>query len=234
MGPRFFLPPSYVILSELIYALIIIIFCFIIYFKTKEIFELTKHKGIGFFRNTFLFFALSYFLRFLGILFIFYRSFVHIRLRELFFRPNMIMYPLITYFSYAAILSLVFSSFWKIKKTKFEWNILIHALAIFSTLIVFLTGSSNILIGFQFLLFIAAIILININPEKNKKKNAFSTLHIIYYLLFVFWVLNLISFQRGSLSFILNSVLNLFSILIFYIITHRVVKRLSINAKKKG
>jgi hypothetical protein len=234
MGPRFFLPPSYVILSELIYALIIIIFCFIIYFKTKEIFELTKHKGIGFFRNTFLFFALSYFVRFLGILFIFYRSFVHIRLRELFFKPNMIMYPLITYFSYAAILSLVFSSFWKNKKTKLDLKIIIHGLAFLSTLIVFITGSAKILIGLQLLLFISAIILINTNQKKDKKKNAFSSLHITYYLLFLFWIINLISFERGELSFILNLIMNIFSVIIFLIITRRVVKRLSVNVKKKG
>lgn len=226
------MPPLYMILAELIYAFIIIVLCSIIYLKTKEIFELTKHKGIGFFRNTFLFFALSYFVRFLGILFIFYRSLVHIRMRDLFFMPNFIMYSLITYFSYVAILSLVFSSFWKITKTKFNWNILIHALALFSTFIVFLTGSPNILIGLQFLLFIVAITLINISPEKNKK-NTFSTLHIIYYLIFIFWVLNLISFQRGSLSFILNSILNFFSVIIFFIITYKVVKRLSFDAKKK-
>ena len=62
--------------SELIYTLIIIIMCGIIYFKTKEIFDLTKHKGIGFFRNTFLFFALSYLMRFFGQIFMFYNSFL--------------------------------------------------------------------------------------------------------------------------------------------------------------
>lgn len=236
MGPRLpLLPPTYVIGAELIYTFIIILLCVIIYFKTKEIYDLSKHKGIGFFRNTFLFFALSYLLRFFAQLFMFYSSFVHSTFRRillyLVLRPNILFLSLVTYFSYAAILSLVFSSFWKIKETKFNWNILIHGLAFISTLVVFITGSTKILIGLQFLLFVAAIVMINISP---KKKSAFSSLHITYYLLFLFWIVNLISFERGKISVVLNFVMNIFSLVIFYIITHRVVKRLSVNVKKKG
>ncbi len=228
--PRMY--PLIMIGSELIYTLIIIVMCAIIYFKTKEIFDLTKHKGIGFFRNTFLFFALSYIMRFTGQLFMFYNSFLP-GFRKMMWQPSILSISLITYFSYVAILSLVFSSLWKVKKTKFDWNLFIHALALVSTIVVFLTGSSEILISLQFLLFVAAIILINISPKKDKTKNTFSSLHITYYLLFVFWLLNLVSFHRGPLSIILNSVLNLFSIIIFFIITHRVVKRLSVDVKKK-
>ena len=228
MGPWF--QPTYMIVSELIYTLIIIVLCAVIYFKTKEIYELTKHKGIGFFRNTFLFFALSYLIRFLGMILMFYRSFIHIRLRDLLWRPNIIMFSLITYFSYVAILSLVFSSFWKTKKTKFNWNILIHVLSLVSTIIVFLTGSAQILIGMQFILFVVAIIMIHIRSKK--KKNFFSKLHVNYILLFVFWILNLLSFERGNVSFLLNLGTNIISVIVFYIITSRVVKRLS-DAKKK-
>lgn len=230
MGPM--LPPTYMFTFELIYTLIIIIFCSIIYFKTKEIYDLTKHTGISFFRNTFLFFALSYLVRFLGMVVMFYSGFFHIRLRDLLWRPHIIIFSLVTYFSYAAILSLVFSSFWKIK-TKFNWNILVHGLALISTIIVFITGSAQILIGLQFILFISAIVLININSKKERKKTAFSTLHITYILLFIFWILNLVTFERGQLSLILNLIMNIISIVIFFIIAYRVVKRLSINAKKE-
>lgn len=234
MPPPRMIPPvrmELILGLDILYTLLIVVFCAIIYFKTKEIYDLTKHKGIQFFRSTFLFFAFSYLVRFAGMAAMFYSSILHIPLREILFRPNLVIFSLVTYFSYVAILSLVFSSFWKIKKTRFDWNLIIHAIAIFSTLIVFLTSSAKILIGLQFLLFIAAIVLININPKK--KKNAFSSLHLTYYLLFVFWMLNLISFERGYLSIILNNAMNIVSIIIFSVITFRVNKRLG-NGKKKG
>ena len=231
MGPN--IPPLHLVGIELIYTLIIIIFCGIIYFKTKEIYDLSKHKGIGFFRNTFLFFALSYLVRFLGQLFILYRSILHISMRRFIIKPHFVIFPLITYFSYVAILSLVFSSFRKTKRTNINWNLVIHLLAIISTFFVFLSGSAMILIGLQFALFIVAIVLINIKPKNKKNKSMFSSLHVTYYLLFFFWIINLFSFERGPTSFILNSLLNIFSIIIFYSITHRVIKRLS-NVQKKG
>ena len=66
---RFFNPIR--LIPELIYTTIIVIFCYLIYHKTKEIYNLTKYKGIHYFRNTFLFFALAYASRFiLHLLFI--------------------------------------------------------------------------------------------------------------------------------------------------------------------
>src|SRR4030042_2689037 len=53
-----------IMIGEFVYTLIIVVFCGIIYWKTKEIYELTKYKGIKYFRNTFLFLGLSYLLRF--------------------------------------------------------------------------------------------------------------------------------------------------------------------------
>jgi len=50
---------------DAIYTFIIILVCGIIYAKTRELYALTGHKGIHYFRNVFLFFALSYFFSFL-------------------------------------------------------------------------------------------------------------------------------------------------------------------------
>jgi len=53
---------------EFIYTSLIVLLCFYVDYKTKEIYELTKHKGIKYFRNAFLFFGLSYGLRFMVLI----------------------------------------------------------------------------------------------------------------------------------------------------------------------
>ncbi|MBU1976265.1 MAG: hypothetical protein KKG59_07725, partial [Nanoarchaeota archaeon] len=45
---------------ELIYTLLIVFLCGFVYFKTTELYQLSKYKGISFFRNAFLFFGLAY------------------------------------------------------------------------------------------------------------------------------------------------------------------------------
>ena len=49
--------------SEIIYSFVIIVCSLMIYFATKELYELSKHKGIKYFRLSFLFFAIAYFFR---------------------------------------------------------------------------------------------------------------------------------------------------------------------------
>ena len=51
--------------SEIIYSFVIIFCSLLVYFGTKEIYELSSHKGIKYFREAFLFFAIAYFFRFL-------------------------------------------------------------------------------------------------------------------------------------------------------------------------
>jgi len=46
-----------------------LIFCLLLYFKTREVYSLTKHTGIKYFRDAFLFFGFAYLLRFLFSIF---------------------------------------------------------------------------------------------------------------------------------------------------------------------
>ena len=66
--PRFIINPNFLI--ELVYSIIVMLSCLIIYLKTSEIYKLTSHKGIKYFRMTFLFFGISYFLRFFTKMFL--------------------------------------------------------------------------------------------------------------------------------------------------------------------
>ena len=46
--------------SELIYSFVIILCSLMVYFGTKELYELSSYKGIKYFREAFLFFAIAY------------------------------------------------------------------------------------------------------------------------------------------------------------------------------
>ena len=50
--------------AELIYSFVIILCSLLIYFETKELYELSSHKGIKYFRRSFLFFGIAYFVRY--------------------------------------------------------------------------------------------------------------------------------------------------------------------------
>ena len=56
------LPPM--LITELIYSFVIIIASLMVYFSTKELYDLSKHKGIKYFRLAFLYFAIAYFFRY--------------------------------------------------------------------------------------------------------------------------------------------------------------------------
>ena len=94
---------------ELGFTVIAVIFCFLIYFKTKEIYELTKYKGIRYFRGAFLFFGLSYVMRFLFSLVLLSRIAFD------FFLPRHLIMPLfilpLGYLSTVGIFYLIFPTF---------------------------------------------------------------------------------------------------------------------------
>src|SRR3989339_748726 len=46
---------------EILYSFVIIVCSLMIYFGTKELYELSSHKGIKYFRLSFLFFAIFYY-----------------------------------------------------------------------------------------------------------------------------------------------------------------------------
>ena len=129
------------ILDLLVYSVIVIFLCFIIYAKTKELYSLTKHKGIGFFRNTFLYFGLAFSFRLLF-------TFFHLSRYSMdFYNPLHYVMPfalvIIGYLSTMAIFSLTLSSLWKkIKQTGYMTHIIAVAIAV----LVFFTRSTELLI----------------------------------------------------------------------------------------
>jgi len=180
---------------EVVYSIIITVLCLLIYHKTKEMYKLTKDKGLWYFRNSFLFYALAYVFRFF----------------LLFLRPSSITsvhdLPIIAivllfatgYSSTIAIIYLAMSVLWK-RMGRFKSDYVIHGIAFIISIIAFASWKRVI-----------------------KKKHFVIT--SIYVLLFIFWVANLMSwgppgFPHSSIRIILRVI----SVTIFFVIFYKVFK----------
>ena len=173
---------------ELIYLLIVIAICLFIYFKTKDMYDLTKHKGIGYFRNAFLLFASAYIFRFAFFLFgNVSRLVFDFSLPRQFMGPISLLF--IGYLSTLAIFFLTMSTIWKRFKHK-HVDHLLHAIALFISLVVFFLHSPVILTITQFILLVFAIVMSYLNSKRSKSKKH-PHMFLVYVLLFLFWIINL-------------------------------------------
>ncbi|MBW3002344.1 hypothetical protein KY338_04235 [Candidatus Woesearchaeota archaeon] len=204
--------------TELIYTLIVLFLCFLIYFKTKEIYDLTKHKGISYFRNTFLFFGLAYVFRFIFSL---------IRMTDRWigtiYIPRGAMMPIMilftAYFSTMALLFLIYSTIWKRFSSRdffIAANILAVLIAVAAAL------SPPIFLITQAVLLVVAIVL---SLVLRSKKAKFSRTALLYFLMFAFWIISLILVVPGRvLGFEIRIALEVISIALFGIIYYKVSK----------
>jgi hypothetical protein len=204
---------------EFIYLAIIVFLCLLVYFKTKEIYDLTSHKGIRYFRNAFLLFGIAYLFRFIGVLFHIY-SFSFGLSRE----TNFILgFVVSAYASSIAILYLVHSVMWKrIKLSKFNDKYLHHFIALGILIVSIIANSLLVILATQVLLFIFILVMGLINYKKNKKKHTLN-LYVIYFALFLFWILN---FFTSAFRFFFRIELFLYvvSIVLFILIAKKVIK----------
>ncbi len=219
MPPFYLIDPTRLVV-ELSYTLIVVFLCFGIYYKTREIYDLTKHEGINYFRLTFLFFGFAYISRFISVL---------IKLMGITFDvdfPRFIFgyFPLmlVGYFSTMAILSLTYSILWKklqIKHIFLIFNVI--ALLIFG--ITFFSRSPFILILTQTVLLIFTSVMIAYYIVS--KSGKISQLYMLYILFILFWMVNLIALgPRRFIPFEVQIVFQIISVAVIGIIYYRVAK----------
>jgi hypothetical protein len=223
-------PPIEFLIIELIYVLLVVTMSLIIYFKTKELYDLSRHKGIFHFRNIFLFFSLSYIFRLVQLMFPLSKELFS------FYFPFMLM-PInlifISYFSTMAILSLIMALIVKeMKGDGKRLNIIMHGVAIIASIIVFFTRSPLIMLSFQLAVFLVSLIIISLNFRKTKHEMLMTQNSMTYILLFIFWCINTVTMMRGLIARELHIPLNLLSAGVFFWVYSRVQKRLG-NGKKK-
>lgn len=209
--------------TDLLYAFVLIVISLMIYFGTRELYELSSHKGIKFFRDAFLFFALAYF----------FRSFV--KLLTLFDIRTLRIPPqtfsgltlfLFVYFSSLAILYLLYSVVYKKWETE-NAKYILHGISALIAIAILILRISWMYLGTNLLLFLIAIGTVYFAGKKSRKKK--HSLYAIYVLLTAFWTLNILDiliphFFRG-LQFLIYIV----SIGIFLAILYKVIKKTGAN-----
>jgi hypothetical protein len=216
MPPHDFNPAMFS--SEIIFTVTAVTFCLLIYFKTRESYQLTRHKGIKFFRDAFLFFGLSYSLRFILALFLI--SVFTFDFEMIVFRPMPLFILLTGYFSTIGICYLIFSSMWKKFGSKY-WIIGTHLAAILVSAIAFITRSHLILLYLQCALLVVVVLLRFIVPKEKK----ISQIKLLYFLVALVWIINLLVIEpKRRMPFEFDILFQTISIIVFAIIYHKVSK----------
>lgn len=220
---EFLMPPE--IGVELIYSFVIIICSLMIYWSTREIYELSSYKGLKYFRKSFLFFAIAYFFRYFIMFFL-----VILNLKEFIeFRPDSILWIPLFIFIYSssiAVFYLLYSVKWKkLNSTIFKMPFF-HILAILIAFIGVFSRSHEIqfILNIILLFFVSFVLLTAYRDSKDKKKG--KSLLLIYFLLFVFWILNVIDIIIPKFLELFKLFIYLASILLFMSILYKVLRKI--------
>jgi len=218
MPPFHLIDPTRLVV-EIGYTLIIVFLCFSIYYKTRDLYDLTKYEGIKYFRITFLFFGLAFLFRFISVFVMIMGMTFDIEFSRYLFR----VFPLVFngYFSTMGILSLTYSMIWKELQIK---HILIvsNVIAIIISGIAFFSRSMEILIEAQAVLLIFTIIMAIYFYSRSRK---ISQLYILYVLFFLFWLVNQLALgPRRFIPFEMQTAFQLISIAVIGIIYLKVNK----------
>lgn len=195
---------------NLVYSFVIFLICLIVYLETREISKLSSYKGINFFRNTFLFFGISYLLKFILTLEIFGKGFS--------FVGEGIFFGVALYAGLMAGLYLVMAIGNKrLPQQIGNWIFLVHALAILFSVIVLLTNNFLIYLIFQILILIVGIGFLYSNGKK-------TSMLIIYQLLLLFWILDIVDVFIPNFFGGLQLIISLVSIGIFILVLYKIIK----------
>ena len=179
-----------VIAAESIYSVVLMAICLAIYFKTEEMERLSMHKGINYFRKTFLFFAASYFFKFITRALLFgFAAGGPMPMRGM-HNINTIQWLSTGIFSisiYASVIAsfyLIYSISWKNGKARY-FEVFWHIIALLIGIVTVFFSSSIVFIASQLSLFFYGIF-----KMLTKKKK--SGLFIIYSLLLIIWALSIV------------------------------------------
>lgn len=207
--------------AEIIFSLIVVITCTLIYFKTKELYDLSSYKGIKYFGNAFLFFGIAFLSRLVLRLFAIISFGTRNPFDFLYFNLGYLI------FLYAGLMAgfyLIYSSLWKHLKNPEEIGWFFHPIAatIASIFIIFLFGSATLLL--LILIFLLAALLAYSSEKSSRKKEGLGKLYILYILLFIAFIANAASQFFIRISDEASIILYTISSVLFLVILYRVVR----------
>ncbi len=204
---------------ELLYTFVVVVLCFLIYYKTKEIYDLTGHQGIKFFRYAFLFFGLAYASR----LFLYFLLIGNIAFDIILpMRTLMAVSALVV--AYLSTMALLYLTYNTVRK-RVEFEHFLHISNVIALIIAgfaFVSRSTILVSMLQLLILLFAIVISFRDRESGKKR---MPMRAIYFLIFVFWIVNLfIVGPRRIIPFEVTLVSQVISIGVFLIIYYKVSK----------
>jgi hypothetical protein len=203
-----------IIATESIFSVVVMAICLAIYFKTEELEKLSQHKGIKYFRKTFLFFAISYLFKFITRTLAFGISPVNgISLLEVV--PSAISFSISIYASVMAFFYFVYSISSKERDKYLEY--IWHIIALATGVLTVLFSDVSMFIAIQLVLLAYAVYKMLSSEKKTK-------FYILYVLLLIVWLLSIIEIFVPDLLFNIQMMIYLSSGLLFSIILLRVLK----------
>lgn len=212
-------------IAESVFSFIVVLLSFLIYYQTREIYSLTKHRGIFYFRNTFLLFGLAYLTRFIISLAMLNMIAIDFVMPRQMFFPLMIV-P-VGYLSTLALFFLAYSTVWKNFKAKnsekiFLWGFNLAAVIVAVVSMLYRSPFLMSLIQMGLMVFILLSFAVG---KKKTKKTHITKMSIFYYLLIAFWILNMFTLSPGRyMSHDIRITIQIFSSLIFIVLYFKVKK----------
>ena len=209
--------------SRLILLFVSVIINFAIYFKTKEIYELTEHKGIKYFREGFLFLAIANILGF----------FVRALWRDLIWKNSSSLSHIIFFICifiavcvyFLGLLNLFYSLTWKKYKNleKIKKYHLLFPIILLLFMFGFKTGLPFLIVN---AIFVITIFSISLKQYFKQRKKKFSFIAGSYILLIMSWFLTIMTIRMPLPDSIkmLNSTIGL---ALYFGIYYKVHKELS-------
>jgi hypothetical protein len=190
---------------------------FYIFFKTKEIYELSNHRGIRYFRLTFLFFALSFLMK------VVMRG---TRLLDHHWVSKGVMTEFLLIITLLEAFALVFlfsSIFWrKIKSRELSFAI-VGLLVLFGLCLIFL--SYQLFVVFNALLLMVSVVLVLFKLFKGRRKKKAAKLYVLYLGIIGFMiVVNFVDYLL-DMTFLTGWLYSTMTIL-FIILVYKVVKKI--------
>ncbi len=220
MHPPFMRPEPWI---DILFSIIIVISCLIIYFRTKELYDLTLHKGIKYFRFAFLFFAFGFIIK---LLFPLLRIFEY---QPFLFRGYVGFLMMFT--GTMALLCLLYSVAWKrIKSDRNDFYYLI-AISLAFSIMTSLARLRFYAMIFQVMVLLSIIIISYANFRKEDRKSLHASLYLLYGMISVAWLANMAANFMSRISIATSIALNIISGALFIIALYKVVNKT--RAKRK-
>ena len=198
---------------DMLTSLVIVVCSFLIYFQTRDLYLLSKHEGIRYFRMAFLFFAAAFIVPLFRIPMRGWQGFGY----------NYVLHFVMVYLGTMAVLALLMSVIWK----KLDGRSLLAPLLM--NLAAICVAGLTLFLRMPLLVFLIQVIIfvsvVAISYAENKEKRRTAKLYVLYMIIFLAWLANIAANMTWLVSPEVSSVLNIVSAALFITLAAKVIRK---------